>query len=260
MAKNYIINVATLGARGEGREHMEDLIWTENIPENGKNPGISIFLLADGNGCHPGCLQAEQIACPQIIEFVKKCIEVQTDMFTYDPCFFTELAVMSANKTLGGFKLGNEEKYGGYGASLTICITIGQRLHVIHTGNTRLYVIRGGKLSQLTKDQTRGQEMVDEGKISGDTYYAISESRVITGGIGFLAEPKIQTFVRKMEPDDIYVMTTDGIHMTVTGEGIQKLVLESQNCRNAADALITAASDVLHSEDDMACIVFHIAG
>lgn len=255
------INVATLGAQGEGREHMEDYMWTENIPGDPEHgiPDINIFLIADGNGCHPGCLQAEQIVCPRIIEFLQYCIDENIDNFVKDPCFFMKLAIISSNQMLGGFKLGNEEKYAGYGVSLTISMVIADRIYMAHTGNTRLYIIRKGKLIQLTKDQTKGQQLVDEGKISEDLYYAHSDSRVITGGIGFIADPVIQTSNRKIAENDIFIMTTDGVHMWITKAGIRELVLSAQNCPSAADNIINAAADVLHSEDDMACIIFNIA-
>ena len=108
----YTINLATLGSQGDGREHMEDYIWTEHIPgdEESGIPDVNIFLLADGNGCYPGRLQAEQIVCPHIIELMLKFIDERPDMFIEDPCFFTKTAMLSANKVLGGFKLGDEEK------------------------------------------------------------------------------------------------------------------------------------------------------
>ena len=259
MDGNLVLNVATLQERGDGREHMEDLIWTEHIPGTETTPDISIFLLADGNGYYPGRQKAEDIICPIITGNLKQLINDKPDVFIQDPNYFVKMALLNANQVLGGFKIGNEEKYAGYRVSIAICTVIQSNVFITYTGNTRVYVLRKGCIKQLTHDQTVAQYLVDTGMISEDLYYTHPDSYKLTSSIGDVANPDIQMTKKKLMPEDIYIMTTDGIHMVITEQGLLELTLLSGNCKDAASALIATACDELHSEDDMACILFHVA-
>ena len=71
-----------------------------------------------------------------------------------------------ANRILGAFQMGNEELFSGYSASVTCCLFLPDRKIAIgHSGNTRLYIIRNGKVNLITHDHTQAYELLQEGKI-----------------------------------------------------------------------------------------------
>ena len=88
------------------------------------------------------------------------------ELFLQNPEFFIKRAMLSANRVLGGFKMGNEERYYGYAASVTCCLFCQDGIFYMgHTGNTRLYILRNSALTQITRDQTKAAELLNEGKI-----------------------------------------------------------------------------------------------
>ena len=56
----------------------------------------------------------------------------------------------------------------GMGTTLTVACSFGADLFVIHTGDSRVYLLRGGSLKQLTRDQTLAQALVDAGQIASE--------------------------------------------------------------------------------------------
>lgn len=258
----YLTTAYSIIQPGREREHTEDFIWTQDL-SSGKTDtetaNAHIFLIADGKGCYPGCLQAEQIICPFIIDCIQKCYDEARETFLNDPIFHLKMAMYSANKVIGGFKLGNEEKYNGYGASVTIALVLDDKLYYAHVGNTRLYILRQQRLRQLTKDQTAAQQLLDEGKINEELYYSLPESRTLTGGLGYVADPEIESGKLRIKNDDIFLMTTDGIHMFLRPQGMADLILSAGTCEGGANVLLEAGEE-LGSGDDMSCTIFTCYG
>ena len=62
------------------------------------------------------------IAVSDILETLTEIYEENEELFLQNPEFFIKRAMLSANRVLGGFKMGNEERYYGYAASVTCCL------------------------------------------------------------------------------------------------------------------------------------------
>ena len=112
--------------------------------------------------------------------------------------------------------MGNEERYYGYAASVTCCLFCQDGFFYMgHTGNTRLYILRNSALTQITRDQTKAAELLNEGKIDLETYHVHPDRLVITDGLGVLLKPHIQILHGKLKENDIVLMSTDGLHYAV---------------------------------------------
>ena len=238
---------------GEGRENQEDYI---NCMELGKN---AVFcVIADGSGSAAGYPQPAPLVVNEISDDITDMFREHRELFLTDPVFFLKKAMLNANKVLGGFKIGNEELFSGYSASLS-CIFICRdgaknRFYLSHSGNTRIYLLTNGRLMQLTQDHTAGAQMLLEGKIDEEMYYTLPDRLKLTSGLGVLWEPQIQTRKGVFRPTDLIVMTTDGVHYAIRPEGISALILDSQDCASAAEALIGGAKEFRYP-DNMSAIV-----
>lgn len=193
-----------------------------------------------------------------IIEFISCIFEGNKKYLLEDAEFFLKMAMLQANRLLGAFKMGNEEKYAGYASSVTCCLMMENgRFSVAHSGNTRLYIIRNGKISQLTKDHTKAAKLLDEGKIDIETYHVHPDRLSVTAGIGVVLEPDIQTFTGKFKENDLLLMTTDGIHYALQGDAIAQIVLESRDTVSATASLVEAAKNIVKYPDNMSAILMH---
>lgn len=152
---------------GVGREQQEDFVQFCEFDEE-----TLLCIVADGTGSMPQRPQPASIVAMDIIENIKDSFGKKPDLLIKYPKFFLEKAMNDANRILGAFQMGNEELFSGYSASVTCCLFLPDRKIAIgHSGNTRLYIIRNGKVNLITHDHTQAYELLQEGKIDSETYY-----------------------------------------------------------------------------------------
>lgn len=236
---------------GVEREYQEDFVQFKELDEN------NLFcVIADGTCSRPQVPQPAAIISMTLIEQIASLFEEQREVLFGYAEYFIKRSMLDANRLLGAFKMGNEEVYSGFAASVTCCLfTEDDRFVVGHSGNTRLYVLRNGNLIQLTKDHTKAAELLNEGKIDIETYHVHPDRLNVTGGIGVVNEPVIQTFSGMLKPNDLILMTTDGIHYAIQPEAITEIVLASSGGVAATASLIDAAKNIVKYPDNMSAIL-----
>ncbi len=238
---------------GVEREKQEDFVHFKELDDNS-----ILCVIADGTASRKEYPQPAAIISMEITDYIYNVYTKRKEVFLSDPVFFLEQALMVSNKILGGFKIGNEEMFSGYAASVTCCLLLAdEKMYVAHSGNTRLYMIRNGVSTQLTKDHTKAAKLLDEGKIDPDIYHVHPDRLKLTSGIGVVIDPEIQTFSGKIKDRDILLMTTDGIHYAIRQNAITDIVLKSHNCRDAAANLVNAAKNIIKYPDNMSAMLIH---
>ena len=246
---------------GFRRENNEDFLMVKELGDK-----LLLAIIADGAGSEPSKLQPAQLACRKISEMISRVYNdgAKGDLLKENAELFLSEAVMSVNQILGAFKTANEEIYSGFTCALT-CALFAQesgddyRISLVHTGNTRLYLIRSNPegnaaIRQLTKDQTEAQLLVDEGKIAEEQYYFHEARNKLLCPLGSFETPKLDRFSGKIRKDCIFLMTTDGIHYAIRPEPMTSLVLENPNFDDACVTLCEAAES-LESNDDYGAIL-----
>ena len=248
---NQFFLYSAISDLGVERATNEDFVQIAELDDDSL-----IAIIADGSGSYGNNLQPASIVCVDILDTLQEEFEMDRDLFFSNIEFFLKQAFSSANKLLGAFKMGNEELYAGYATSAT-CVVCDKSsgIALAHTGNTRAYLIRGGNLIQLTRDYTRAQDLLEEGEISQEDYYARPELAQMTSGIGIVAEPTIDVFSGKFKENDIILMTSDGVHNAIRSDVIPTLVLESENADNACQVLIEGAKSVKYVDNMSAIII-----
>lgn len=238
---------------GYERESQEDFVQFQELDE--KN---LLCLIADGTGSREEYPKPAAIVVMDIIDHIKRIVNEEKTLFFQNPEYFLKDAFRCANQTLGALKLGNEELFSGYAASVTAALfTEYNKVHFCHCGNTRAYIMRDGRLTQITKDHTKGAELYEQGTIDYETYHVHPDRLKMTSGIGVLLNPVIQTATGVLRPNDLVILTTDGVHYAIRQEFIMNLVLEGHNCEEAAANLVNASLNGVKYPDNMAAMVIH---
>ncbi len=253
-------NLYECGAKsdiGFGRESQEDFVQYEELD------GENLFcVIADGTGSRPEHPQPAVIVTTAIIEEIREVFRERRDMFFIDPEYFLRRAMKNANKILGGFKMGSEEMFAGYAASVTCCLlSSGRKIYFAHSGNTRLYILRAATLYQLTKDHTRGEEMLESGEIPDLYTYHVHPARLeLTSGLGVLLDPVIDTQNGELQKNDIVLLSTDGVHYAIQDSAIIDIILNSVDSLSAASSLVDTAKDIVKYPDNATAMVLYYVG
>ena len=247
---------------GYQRSVNEDFIDAVSLDEK------TLFLaVADGAGSLPGELQPAAIAVCETVAVIRRYFQQHKDVLLSIPETVIAEAMQTANRVLNVFHICDEEKYAGFGASLTCClvdqISGETKMAVASTGNTRLYLLRMQKdrtpaLHQLTTDQTKATELLNSGIITPEQYYAHPDRLLLTGALGITAEPVIQTIEDlPLRKDDIVILTSDGIHYAIRPEAMSSIILESGSCADASKSLIEAAK-LEKYPDNMSVVIAYL--
>ena len=242
--------VADIGCE---REKQEDFVQYRELDDD------TIFgIVADGTGSRREFPHPAAIVSMHVVDSIVSLWQDKKELFLSAPEYFLKRALLEANQILGAFKVGNEELFSGYASSITCCICHnGNQIFLAHCGNTRLYLMREGRLKQLTRDHTVGQRLLDEGKIDIPTYHMHPDRLKMTSGIGILADPEIQTMSGRTKENDLILLTTDGIHYALKPDAMSQIILESGNCNDGTQNLVNAAKEIVHYPDNMSCMIIY---
>lgn len=248
------MNKYILGASsdiGYQREHQEDFVQYREIDEK-----TLIAIIADGTGSTKEHIQPAVMASMSVLEELTDLHENALNLFERNPLYFIHRAMKNANDKLGVLKMGSEELYSGYACSMTVAyFDKNSKIFIGHAGNTRLYIIRNGILTQITTDHTKAQELLDNGMIDINTYHIHPDRLALSSGLGMILNPQIQTLSCSFKENDIVLMSTDGVHYAIRQDAIINIILESADCLEASKNLISAARDIVKYPDNVSAII-----
>lgn len=236
---------------GTEREMQEDFVRVVELDAT-----HLLCIIADGSRSLKDHVQPGPICAAEIEADVQSMYQEQPQLFLSAPDFFLKMSMLHANRVLGAFKMGNEEQYSGYAASVSCCVlSADNHIYLAHSGNTRIYMMRGGRIFPLTQDQTKGAELLAEGVLDEETYYIHPDRLKITSCLGMIDSPVIQTKRGKFNNNDLILLTTDGIHYAIRPEYIAQLILEAPPTPVDAARQLTEAAKSTKYPDNAAVIV-----
>jgi hypothetical protein len=117
-----------------------------------------------------------------------------------------------------------------------------RRLYVVHAGDSRCYRFRDGALEQVTRDHSLLEEALRTGPDITREELAFLPSNVITRALGVDASVDPDVNVRAVEPGDVYLLCSDGLHGFVDDARIQEILAAHSALTDASGALIDQAN------------------
>ena len=140
------------------------------------------------------------------------------------------------------------------GTTLTAILRRGSQLALVHVGDTRAYLLRGGELSQLTQDHTWVQTQVDQGKLSRDEAAAHPQRALLARALGGGDQVEADLALRTALPGDRYLLCSDGLSAVVDREALRTALAADTNPEATVRRLIELAY-AAGAPDNIACIV-----
>jgi protein phosphatase len=231
------LRYAARSDRGLIREGNEDSVYA----------GPRLLAVADGMGG----MAAGEVASNIVVGALAPLDE---DVSSSDLVDALRGAIGQANQTLRDAVESNPALE-GMGTTLTAMLFSGARIALVHVGDSRAYVLREGELTQITRDDTYVQMLVDEGRITADEATTHPQRSLLTRALdGRDVDPDFS--VREARAGDRYLLCSDGLSGVVSPETIAE-ALQLPDPREAADRLVSLALRG-GGPDNITCIVADI--
>lgn len=141
------------------------------------------------------------------------------------------------------------------GTTLTAMVWTGSRLALVHIGDTRAYLLRGGEMSRITHDHTLVQSMIDAGSLTPEEAASHPQRALLLralDGDGDHARPDLRLY--DVEPGDRYLLCSDGLFTVVRPEEIRQVLTATADPEDVVRELIALALDA-GGPDNVACAV-----
>ena len=206
----------------------------------GKLPGDAAWLLVcDGMGGARGGREASQSAC-NIIErcfqeqYTSKCLPGEEETFL-------KKTLLSANRFVFQ-KAMQDESLAGMGTTAVCALVRSGRIFLCHAGDSRAYLYRDGKLTQLTHDHSYVQELVDCGTITVEEAEHHPQKNIITRALGVDYRLVPEFTSAALRGGDLLLLCSDGLTNAVPRDEIEQL-LAAGSFYDLPDKLIHAANE-----------------
>lgn len=215
-----------------------------------------VWIVADGMGGHPGGAVAANI----VVEVGAEQAQAYADSLRRHPERASEIVkhlVITANQRI--HEQGRQQpalKYMGTTVvALAIVPTPRPMAYVAHLGDSRAYLYRGGRLTQLTRDHTLVETFLQRGLIDTAGAKRHPERHVLTKGLGMGLDLEPEQTTTPLTPDDMLLLCSDGLtKMLDDADMAMELSRAQGNAQRACDALVEEALS-RGGEDNVTVIV-----
>lgn len=208
--------------------------------------GPRLLAIADGMGGQA----AGEVASSEVISTI---VSLDDDIPGSDILTSLGSAVQRANDQL--LQMVQEDpQLEGMGTTLTALLWTGQRLGLVHVGDSRAYLLRDGVLTQITQDHTWVQRLVDEGRITEEEATTHPQRSLLMRALGSGERVEPDLSIREVRVGDRYLICSDGLSGVVSHQTLEDTLAGYQAPHETVQELIQLALRG-GGPDNITCIV-----
>ena len=244
-----------------GRRHTrnEDAVVTFTFDKEQDRHAVPMgfYLVADGMGGHDAGDVASRTVNQIVADWIIKTkvlpdLRKATRKLAEDvPGEVLVQAIQEANQALLQH---GQAKGGDPGSTVTAALVIGDLATIANVGDSRTYLLRDGRLEQITQDHSLVARLADAGIIQPEEVRTHPQRNQIYRSLGHKPAIAVDTFTRQLQAGDVLVLCSDGLWEMVPDADIQRIIEGAASPQKACDALLEAANRA-GGEDNIAVVV-----
>ena len=237
---------------GRKRNHNEDAFSI--LGEYG------LYIVADGMGGHASGEVASRMSVETLREFFTATADDPERTWPYK---MDRTKGYEENRLITGIKLANLRIYEaaqrdirrrGMGTTIVAIFTVEDGLYVAHVGDSRVYLLRDGKMEQLTEDHSLLNDYIKMKRLTPEEIANFPHKNVIVRALGMKETVKVDTRFHSPRADDTILLCSDGLSGPVTDDEIAEIVNSSTDLKTATRRLIDKANEN-GGPDNITCVL-----
>lgn len=200
-------------------------------------PDRAVFIVADGMGGHA----AGEVASEMAVQIIARELGDVRALDEMEAVARMRRAIREANGAIFQRTLTEHDKR-GMGTTTTVFAVMGARYLIGQVGDSRAYLLRNDKLTQLTKDHSYVQEQVDAGYLSPEEARTHPYSNVITRCVGANNDVAPDTYAGSLREDDLVLLASDGLTGMLEDAELHRILASSREPEALVERLIAEAN------------------
>ncbi len=237
---------------GQSRDHNEDTFLVADLStgksslmpavrEHALGPRGSLFMVADGMGGAAAGELASAMAADIIYRHMSSAWPADADLSAQRFAYRMREAVELANGEL--FRYASEHpEVRGMGTTVTVAGVFGTELYLAQIGDSRGYLVRGGRAIQLTRDQSLMQRLVDAGEMTEEEAERSERRNIILQALGPDPRVRVDLSQQSLRRGDLLVMCSDGLSGLVKKDEIAERAARQPDLAALCTELIDLAN------------------
>ena len=195
----------------------------------------SLFVVADGMGGHDAGEIASRIAVETICADVSGLANLG-----HDPKGLVERVVLHANAEV---RKEGTSRGSNMGTTLTLALIDGTTAHIANVGDSRVYWIENGSITQITEDHSLVAKLVSTGKMTKAEARHHPKSNLLYRTIGTDEAIKVDIFTRDLSKGGSLLLCTDGLWGELSDEEIHRICSTEKGSRTICAKLVNSANE-----------------
>jgi PPM family protein phosphatase len=200
-------------------------------------PDRGVFVVADGMGGHA----AGEVASEMAVRLVARELGSLKSLTDDQVADRMRTSIRGANDAIFQRTLTEHDKR-GMGTTVTALVLYGTRFLIGQVGDSRCYLLRDGKLTQVTKDHSYVQEQVDAGYLTPEQARTHPYSNVITRCVGANSDVMPDVYVGAVRPKDLFLIASDGLTGMLEDPQLAEILLAERMPQEQVDDLVAEAN------------------
>jgi protein phosphatase len=224
-------------------------------------PEPNLYAVCDGMGGHNAGEVASKMAIETLQAFIERSHREKEITWPYGLDVNLsydgnrlKTAIKLANKRVYR-AADNKEEYTGMGTTAVAGLVSGDMLTVGSAGDSRCYLLRGGELKQLTRDDSWVSAALGEGILNSDEIERHPLRNVITKAVGAKETIDLDVVEQKLENADVVLICSDGLHAMLSDDQIREAMTPFPAKLEEAAANLIAAANEAGGKDNVSVVL-----